>query len=153
MDPVNRRHVWTFLETFKNGRIVVLTTHSMEEADVLGDQIAVMAKGKLRALGSGIQLKNLYGAGYRIGLTVLKEDLNEAKDLIHKHVPEAEMEDDSAGALIYRVPVDFTSRVPALVKILESDLGKKLVQSWGLSQTTLEEVFLKLIRDCKDEKQ
>lgn len=35
MDPVNRRHVWSFIEKFKEGRVIVLTTHSMEEADVV----------------------------------------------------------------------------------------------------------------------
>ena len=35
MDPVNRRHVWSFIEEFKKNRVIVLTTHSMEEADVV----------------------------------------------------------------------------------------------------------------------
>lgn len=35
MDPVNRRHVWSFIEKFKKGKVFVLTTHSMEEADVV----------------------------------------------------------------------------------------------------------------------
>jgi ABC-type multidrug transport system ATPase subunit len=35
MDPVNRRHVWSFIEKFKKNRIIILTTHSMEEADVV----------------------------------------------------------------------------------------------------------------------
>jgi len=48
MDPVNRRHVWEFIENFKKGRAIILTTHSMEEADILGDDIAIMALGKLR---------------------------------------------------------------------------------------------------------
>ncbi|KAK9687931.1 hypothetical protein K7432_014586 [Basidiobolus ranarum] len=48
MDPVNRRHVWSFIEQFKKDRVIILTTHSMEEADVLGDRIAIMALGRLR---------------------------------------------------------------------------------------------------------
>jgi len=48
MDPLNRRHVWSFLENFKVGRAIILTTHSMEEADILGDQVAIMALGRLR---------------------------------------------------------------------------------------------------------
>ena len=35
MDPVNRRHVWSFIEKFKKDRVIILTTHSMEEADVV----------------------------------------------------------------------------------------------------------------------
>ena len=50
MVPASRApsHVWAFIEKFKRNRVIVLTTHSMEEADILGDQIAIMALGKLR---------------------------------------------------------------------------------------------------------
>eukprot|EP00960_Hanusia_phi_P066607 766433-Hanusia_phi.AAC.1 len=52
MDPINRRHVWDVIEAAKQDRCVVLTTHSMEEADILGDRIGIMAKGRLRWDGS-----------------------------------------------------------------------------------------------------
>ena len=38
MDPVSRRHVWNLIQQLKKNRVIVLTTHSMEEADVLGDR-------------------------------------------------------------------------------------------------------------------
>lgn len=57
MDPVSRRHVWDIIEEAKKGRAVILTTHSMEEADILGDRIGIMARGRLRCLGSSIRLK------------------------------------------------------------------------------------------------
>lgn len=44
MDPISRRHVWDIIEHCKQGRAFILTTHSMEEADILGDRIAIMAK-------------------------------------------------------------------------------------------------------------
>jgi ABC-type multidrug transport system ATPase subunit len=44
MDPISRRHVWEFIAANKKGRCIILTTHSMEEADVLGDKIAIMAR-------------------------------------------------------------------------------------------------------------
>ena len=48
------------------GRAIVLTTHSMEEADVLGDRIAIMARGRLRCIGSAIHLKHRFGSGYQV---------------------------------------------------------------------------------------
>ena len=42
MDPISRRATWDIIEAAKPGRAIVLTTHSMEEADVLGDRIAIM---------------------------------------------------------------------------------------------------------------
>ncbi|KAJ3213534.1 ATP-binding cassette sub- A member 1 [Dinochytrium kinnereticum] len=145
MDPVNRRHVWSFVEKFKKDRVIVLTTHSMEEADVLGDRIAIMAHGRLRAIGNSIALKAKYGAGYRI--SVITSDPEPVKAKVSQMVPNAKLEDDSAGALIYQFPLSDTPAIPAFVKWLEENpLGA--VKAWGISQTTLEEVFLKLIREA-----
>jgi ATP-binding cassette subfamily A (ABC1) protein 3 len=54
------------LKNYRNGRIIILTTHFMDEADYLGDRIGVMVKGELMALGSSMYLKNSYGVGYNI---------------------------------------------------------------------------------------
>lgn len=58
------------LKEYKKDRIVVLTTHYMDEADILGDRIGIMAKGKMTCLGSSIFLKSKFGVGYN--LTVVK---------------------------------------------------------------------------------
>lgn len=47
MDTTSRRKLWEMLKTQKNGRIIILTTHYMDEADILGDRIAIMAEGKV----------------------------------------------------------------------------------------------------------
>ena len=49
----------------KKNRVIILTTHSMEEADALSDRIAVLQKGKLRCIGTPLYLKNHYGEGYK----------------------------------------------------------------------------------------
>ena len=64
MDPITRRHVWDIIEDAKKGRAIVLTTHSMEEADILSDRIAIMAKGRLRCIGTSIRLKSRFGTGF-----------------------------------------------------------------------------------------
>ena len=64
MDTSARRYIWEMLKNYKNDRIILLTTHFMDEADYLGDRIAIMAGGKLVALGSNVYLKNKFGVGY-----------------------------------------------------------------------------------------
>jgi ABC-type multidrug transport system ATPase subunit len=66
MDPVNRRNVWNFIDKFKDERIVILTTHSMEEAESLGDRISIMKEGLLCAVGDSAHLKNKLAGGYRL---------------------------------------------------------------------------------------
>jgi ABC-type multidrug transport system ATPase subunit len=61
--------VWDIIQEAKAGRAIVLTTHSMEEADILGDRIAIMARGRVRALGSSMRLKHKFGAGYVLAIS------------------------------------------------------------------------------------
>uniref|UniRef100_A0A8D2H7N5 ABC transporter domain-containing protein n=1 Tax=Urocitellus parryii TaxID=9999 RepID=A0A8D2H7N5_UROPR len=61
MDPASRKATWDLLRTYKQDRTILLTTHYMDEADALGDRIAIMATGSLQCCGSSIFLKHLYG--------------------------------------------------------------------------------------------
>jgi ATP-binding cassette subfamily A (ABC1) protein 3 len=70
MDTSARRYVWTLLKNLKQDRIIILTTHFMDEADYLGDRIGIMSAGKLVCCGSPGWLKNRYGEGYT--LTIIK---------------------------------------------------------------------------------
>jgi ABC-type multidrug transport system ATPase subunit len=66
MDPISRRAVWDAINAAKQQAAVVLTTHSMEEADALGDRIAIMVRGRMRVLGGSLTLKQKYGNGYQV---------------------------------------------------------------------------------------
>lgn len=45
MDLTARRRLWNMLKNYKNNRIIILTTHYMDEADILGDRIGIMSEG------------------------------------------------------------------------------------------------------------
>ena len=64
----------------KAGRAIILTTHSMEEADLLCDKIAIMAEGDLAAVGTSMDLKQRFGVGYR--LTVVKQLAESSEDQV-----------------------------------------------------------------------
>ena len=61
MDPASRRTVWDVLSSVKVGKTLVLTTHFLDEADALGDRVAMLHKGRLRCVGSPAFLKANYG--------------------------------------------------------------------------------------------
>lgn len=61
MDAISRRAIWDLLQQQKSDRTILLTTHFMDEADLLGDRIAIMAKGELQCCGSSLFLKQKYG--------------------------------------------------------------------------------------------
>ncbi|XP_061413809.1 LOW QUALITY PROTEIN: phospholipid-transporting ATPase ABCA1-like [Lethenteron reissneri] len=70
VDPFARRGIWELLLKYKHGRTIILSTHHMDEAETLGDRIAVIARGRLRCCGSSLFLKSCYGTGYY--LTVVR---------------------------------------------------------------------------------
>ena len=73
MDPEARREMWDLLTSLKRGRTILLTTHFMEEADVLGDRIAIMGRGRVRCCGSPFFLKKRFGHGYTLHVSKGKE--------------------------------------------------------------------------------
>ena len=99
MDALHRRQVWNVIQELRKERLVVLTTHSMEEADVLSDTIAIMANGVLKAAGTSLFLKNRYGRGYQLKLISSPEDSMQTEALVEKHLNGAEFLATSAGNL------------------------------------------------------
>ena len=74
MDPGTRRFLWSFLQATRVGRAVIITTHSMEEADALCDRIGIMIAGALRACGSSQELKD-QGSGFSVVVRVEETSL------------------------------------------------------------------------------
>ena len=75
MDLTARRRLWDMLKDYKQDRIIILTTHNMDEADLLGDRIGIMSAGRLVCLGGPMFLKNRYGSGFKIDIR--KTDSNQ----------------------------------------------------------------------------
>uniref|UniRef100_A0A8C9A2N9 ABC transporter domain-containing protein n=1 Tax=Prolemur simus TaxID=1328070 RepID=A0A8C9A2N9_PROSS len=71
MDAASRRVTWDLLQKYKQDRAILLTTHHMDEADILGDRIAIMVKGSLKCCGSSIFLKKIYGLSPLLVLRIL----------------------------------------------------------------------------------
>lgn len=61
MDPAARRQTWEILQKFREDRTMILSTHFMDEADLLGDRIAIMADGVVKCCGTSLFLKKLNG--------------------------------------------------------------------------------------------
>ena len=71
MDPEARRQTWDILLSQRAGRTMILSTHFMDEADLLGDRIAIMADGRIQCCGSSIFLKNIYGLSFNANTAAL----------------------------------------------------------------------------------
>uniref|UniRef100_A0A8C0FHU3 ATP binding cassette subfamily A member 3 n=1 Tax=Bubo bubo TaxID=30461 RepID=A0A8C0FHU3_BUBBB len=145
MDPASRRATWDLLQQQRSNRTILLTTHFMDEADLLGDRIAIMAKGELQCCGSSLFLKRKYGAGYH--MVMVKEpycNLGEISRLICQYVPNATMESNAGAELSFILPKESTHRFEALFTELEQKREELGIASYGASVTTMEEVFLRV---------
>ncbi|XP_046522803.1 phospholipid-transporting ATPase ABCA3 isoform X2 [Equus quagga] len=145
MDAISRRAIWDLLQQQKSDRTILLTTHFMDEADLLGDRIAIMAKGELQCCGSSLFLKQKYGAGYH--MTLVKEPHCNAEGisrLVHHHVPNATLESSAGAELSFILPKESTHRFESLFAKLEKKQKELGIASFGASVTTMEEVFLRV---------
>ncbi|XP_067462482.1 retinal-specific phospholipid-transporting ATPase ABCA4-like isoform X2 [Thunnus thynnus] len=191
VDPYSRRSIWDLLLKYRTGRTVILSTHHMDEADLLSDRIAIISKGELHCCGSPLFLKNCFGVGFYLTLVrrikdlrkkendcdcasdcscscsictrykdqsqyqsqhldrVLDGDIESITSLIHHHVPEAKLIEMIGQELTYLLPnKGFKHRAYAsLFRELEETLADMGLSSFGISDTSLEEIFIKVTAD------
>ena len=147
LDPASKHQLWEVISSAKGQhKSMVLTTHSMEEADVLCDRIAIMASGEIQCVGAGYQLKRRFGKGYTFQISSSK-DMSAIDEYVHSLFPSARILGEPIGGLAkYEV-----SRKDVVMSTVFSELTENVekteklgITSWGIMETTLEEVFLKL---------
>ena len=117
------------------------------QADLLGDRIAIMGDGQLRCCGSPLFLKRAYGVGYNI--TLEKECVNtfnyhSVMDMVSRHVDGAKLLTNVGTEMSLQLPFSGSSGFQALFECLDDNMASVGVKSYGMSVTTLEEVFLKV---------
>ncbi|KAM3956338.1 LOW QUALITY PROTEIN: lipid droplet defective [Aphomia sociella] len=69
VDPAARRDIWSMIIKLKEDRTILLTTHHLDEAELLSDQIVIMHKGQIHTTGSPIEIKRTLGTGYKLAVT------------------------------------------------------------------------------------
>jgi ABC-type multidrug transport system ATPase subunit len=147
VDPFSRRSIWQVLQNNREGRTTILTTHFMDEADLLGDRIAIMAEGRLRCCGSSLFLKEKYGAGYLMTMSKAQGCVVEdVSFLVKRHVPRSRLVSNVGSEVSFQLPSSATGQFAKLFAELDSKLAQLGIVQYGISVTTLEEVFIKVAR-------
>lgn len=122
VDPAARRRIWRLIDQHRIGRTVLLSTHHLDEADMLSDTVVVMHKGKILCTGSPLSLKTTHGRGYRlnvsfppdyyvngetekgIGSTIEKKNLKDLRAIVEEIVPNATINEASGSEVIVALP-------------------------------------------------
>ncbi|KAF8976612.1 hypothetical protein BGZ46_008121 [Entomortierella lignicola] len=158
LDPAVRRVIWDIINRVKVNRTIVLTTHSMEEADILSDKIAIMTSGRLRCIGSSLHLKELYGTGFRLNISSRPGQLQEACESIQSHILNGlkyKRIDKFTNATTFEFELDSEhqqqqqgrGQLSSIFAALSQSGRFPAVEDWGVSQTTLEDVFIKIVTE------
>lgn len=149
----------------------------MDEADILGDRIAIMAEGQLRCCGSSLFLKKRYGVGYQLSIertvglqhtstggesyddieTAARSQTLESgetydkllQSIVRGNVENAALLSAAAGEIKFQLPNKGCDSFVPMLQRLDDEVARGHIDSYGLSLTTLEEVFLLVSRGDK----
>ena len=148
VDPYSRRAIWDLIIHYKENRTILLTTHHMDEADMLSDRIAIISKGRVQCCGSSLFLRNTFCEGYNL-ICVRKKSTNVEKvaDFIRNYIKNAFLKRESRHELHFVLPYkeidNFSTFFTELYKIKEDDM---VISCFGLFDSTLEEAFLEITK-------
>ncbi|KAI0441849.1 hypothetical protein F4803DRAFT_398996 [Xylaria telfairii] len=138
IDPLSRRKIWDILLAERGKRTIILTTHFLDEADLLADHIAILSKGTLRAQGSSVELKDRLGAGYRIHVF-------NARDI--KQSPEVE----GVKKVVSFDVISYLAPSSSLAAQVIRELENAGISDYKFSSPTIEDVFLQVAEEVKNE--
>jgi len=170
LDPDNRRQLWDILVEARKDRALVLTTHSMEEADVLCTRIGIIVSGALKCIGPQTRLKSKYGGGYQLIIhchkdkylhaygnsTNMKENAAyyhaKVLEYIQTVLPNAVLKSSFHGSFLFQIPMEGLE-VSKIFEELELKKDELAISDWGISQSTLEDVFMEIVKFVEENNQ
>uniref|UniRef100_A0A673MJG5 Zgc:172302 n=1 Tax=Sinocyclocheilus rhinocerous TaxID=307959 RepID=A0A673MJG5_9TELE len=142
MDPKAKRFLWNcILSVIKEGRSVILTSHSMEECEALCTRMAIMVNGRFQCLGSVQHLKNRFGDGYTIilRLSTPSAETCPVDTFIHNSFPGIQLKERHQNVLQYQLPSQ-TCSLACVFEVLSNNYEELGIAEYSVSQTTLDQV-------------
>ncbi|KAI0566793.1 ABC transporter [Gracilaria domingensis] len=142
LDIVAREKLWNSIQRIKEDKAVILTTHSLEEAEALSTRVAIMSRGRLMCIGTPEDLKLRLGKGHRLSVSLPESEVGALHDAILSLASGAVVETSLGGNVEYALPRSF-----AVAKMFSMMVARKeelRIRDWSINQSTLEDVFLQV---------
>nr|XP_034183985.1 retinal-specific phospholipid-transporting ATPase ABCA4-like [Osmia lignaria] len=149
MDPETRRDIWDVILKIRGKKTILISTHNMEEADILGDRVAIVHGGRLKCYGTTMFLKKQYGYGH-LEVTLSTKSWCNSEKVINKFDARTQQINVDSEKIVLSVPN--TDTLPQILDKIENQKKKLGVTGISVSLITLEEVFLKVIKKEEKEK-
>jgi ABC-type multidrug transport system ATPase subunit len=145
LDPLSRRAIWKIITAHRGDATIVLTTHFLDEADYLGDEIAILrAPGQLLAVDNPVELKTRMGRGFHVSVEDTPS-VNPRDLLEHLRQDDADVTVRPVkGRHLFSTGSNSLSPVRRIIRRLEQARQRNLDLRYQIGSTTLEEVFIDL---------
>lgn len=135
--------IWNAVKSIQTKMSILLTTHSMEEADALCTRIAILTNQGLRCIGSQVHLKNKFGRGL-----IFSVKLDDAIPNVVEYVKanicgDLEFVDERSRISTFAIPKEKVN-LEEFLRHISSLQQKKILLFWSLSQSSLNDVFLRV---------
>nr|XP_032628929.1 retinal-specific phospholipid-transporting ATPase ABCA4-like [Chelonoidis abingdonii] len=157
MDPQSRRFLWnSIVSVIREGRAVVLTSHSMEECEALCTRLAIMVKGTFKCLGTIQHLKYKFGDGYIVTMKIkapkpgLCPDPSPAERFIQVNFPGSLQREKHYNMLQYQI---CSSSLARIFQLLISNKENLNIEEYSVSQTTLDQVFVNFAKQQMEDEE
>jgi ABC-2 type transport system ATP-binding protein len=146
LDPASRRSLWKLIDDVKARRSLLLTTHSMIEADVLCDRVAIMKDGRIVEQGTPAELKARYANHHTLRISLQSLAVVErALAFVAEVAPHSKLVALNRQTLSAMFIVDSLLLSTFFARMARSGIAG--IASWSLADASLESVFLKLCAD------
>ncbi|XP_073953263.1 phospholipid-transporting ATPase ABCA3-like isoform X2 [Choristoneura fumiferana] len=150
-DAETRSDLWDVILVLRGDKTVLMTTTSIEEADALGDRIALLSHGKLKCYGTPLFLKNAIGTGFNLSVTLKhKRNMSTVRQVIGESLPEAVTTKIDHKRILFTLPAKDHELFPKLFDTLEERREELGISAMGVGMS-LEEMFLGFIDEEEDD--
>jgi len=144
VDPEARRQIWSIIQAIRSEKTVILTTHSMDEAEMLCSEIGIMARGRFRCVGPLEQLRKVFSSGYQVALQFYPDDsthvIRSVDDVLHGKAERVALNSDS---VVYKLRDGV--RISPIYAALEAI---PLIRDFTISEISLENIFIEATRNA-----
>ncbi|CAF0704109.1 unnamed protein product [Brachionus calyciflorus] len=163
MDPAARRYLWNVIKHARDmGITVLLTTHSMEECEALCTKLGIMVNGQFQCFGNIQKLKSKYGKGYSLILKcrmlpsmndlLIDQLVKKVETFVQDSIPNAVLKDRQQQTLFYQIMIENEGNfsIARIFDLIETNKQALSLETYSLSQTSLEQVFLSFAKKQSD---
>ena len=144
--------MWRLLNKVSTAKksAIVLTTHNMAECEACCHRITIMKQGEFSCIGNSQHLRSKHGTGYMLELVVeSKERLGAATSFVMASFANAVVVDSHANMINFEVPKSSIKSLSSAFRTMETNKVTCGISDYSLSQSSLEQVFLKTIRPAE----